>query len=216
MNLHIVYQDNHFLVVKKDFGVPQSKLEQDVRESLTKQNGKVGFLQSLNTLDALTSGLVVYMLSSKANERMQQAEVSYKFLCVTVGKPEPLAGCFSANVENLDDGRLGLAPPIKLSFGVKFYYKLLNTVSKISLVEVSKDDCKTADVRFGLSQLGSPVFGDKFYNGDTLVQNTNLGLLLYQIELEHPTTHNKMLFKCSPVEDTKPWSFFDLEKLFKI
>ena len=68
MNLHIVYQDNHFLVVKKDFGVPQSKLEQDVRESLTKQNGKVGFLQSLNTLDALTSGLVVYMLSSKANQ----------------------------------------------------------------------------------------------------------------------------------------------------
>ena len=65
MNLHIVYQDNHFLVVKKDFGVPQSKLEQDVRESLTKQNGKVGFLQSLNTLDALTSGLVVYMLSSR-------------------------------------------------------------------------------------------------------------------------------------------------------
>lgn len=216
MELHIVYQDNHFLVVKKDFGITQDLLDENVQEYLIKQNGKFGFCQPLITLSTVSAGLVVYVRSRKAFERMQDADIVYKFLCVTVGKPEPVRGGFSVNVEKLPDGRLGIAPPIKQSFRIGFYYKLLETVSQISLVQISKYNSSIADVRFGLAQLGCPVFGDKLYSGDKLAKNTNLGLMLYGIEFEHPTTRCKMVFKCSPVEDTKPWSYFNLEKLFKI
>lgn len=215
MDLHIMYQDNHLFVVKKDFNVKIEQLDIAVKEFLTKQNGSANYLKRLNNLDSLSSGVVVYVLTSKAYLRLTKQEVDAKFLCVTVGSTQNAEGYFTANVEDLGQGKLGIAPPVKNSFKIDLYYKLLQTQSKISLFEVVLGSLDAKQLRFAMSQLKCPVFGDRLYGGDTLAQNTNLALMLYSVEIEHPTTHNKMTFKCIPTEDAKPWSYFKLDNLFK-
>ena len=216
MDLHILFEDNHLLVLKKDFSVKLSDLDKKVESYFQQKKGKIGFLKRLFDLNNLASGIIVYVLTSKAFERMQNAEISFKFLSVTVGKPAQAFGYFSANVEKLDGDKLGIAPLIKNSYLISFYYKLLATNSKISLVETLIGSADANAVRFGLAEVKSPVFGDKIYGGDCLAENTNLALLLFEVGFEHPTTHNRMLFRCSPIEDTKPWAYFDLNKLYKI
>ena len=216
MNLHILFEDNHILVLKKDFSIELTELDKDVESYLKNKNGKVGFLKRLFGFNKLASGIVVYCLTSKGFERLQKTDMAYKFLAVTVGKPQQAFGFYSANVENLTEEKLGIAPPIKGSYPISFYYKLLAEKSKISLIEISINSCDANAVRFGLAELKAPVFGDKLYGGDSLAENTNLALVLFELWFEHPTTHNKMLFRCSPVEDVKPWAYFDLNKLYKI
>ena len=215
MDLHIVYQDNHLFVVKKDFNTKLESLDKEVKDFLTKQNGSANYLKRLNSIDSLSSGIVVYVLTSKAYSRLTQQDIDAKYLCVTVGSPQNAEGYFCANVEDLGQDKLGIAPPIKNSYKIDLYYKLLQTQSKISLQEVVLGGFDTKQIRFAMSELKSPVFGDKLYGGDILAPNTNLALMLYSLEVEHPTTHNKMTFKCIPTEDVKPWSYFDLDKLFK-
>ena len=216
MDLHIVYQDNHLFVVKKEHNVTIDALDERVKLFLGKQKEKIGYLQRLTSLDTLSSGLVVYVLTSKAYERLCNQDIAYKFLSVNVGAPKQPAGYFSANVEDLGQGKLGLAPPIQQSYKVEFYYKMIDKQSTISLIELTQNNADTSATRFGAKQLGCPVFGDKLYEGDILAPNTNLALVLYSIEFEHPTTHSKLMLKCSPIEDAKPWSYFNLDKLYKI
>lgn len=216
MNLHILFEDNHLLVLKKDFMTKIEELDKQVEGYIVSKKQKVGYLKRLYHLDQLASGIVVYVLTSKAFERLEQNETYFKFLSVNVGSFEQGFGYFNANVEKLPNNKLGIAPPIKNSFTISFYYKLLSTQSKINLVESSISTPNTDALRFGFSQIGVPVFGDKLYGGDSLAQNTNLALLLFETSFEHPTTHQKMLFRCSPVESAKPWAYFDLNKLYKI
>lgn len=216
MDLHIVYQDNHLFVVKKEHNIAISVLDEQVKTFLSEPKGKLGYLQRINELDKLTSGIVVYVLTSKAYERLCSQDFVYKYLAVVVGVPNVAAGYFSANVEDLGQDKLGLAPPIKQSYKVDFYYKLLEKCSSISLLEMTKNNYDTKSLRFGATQVGCAIFGDKLYGGDKLAPNTNLALVLYSVEFEHPTTHNKMVLRCSPVEDVKPWSYFKLDKLYKM
>ena len=216
MDLHIVYQDNHLFVVKKEHNTKIESLDEQVKTFLVEQKGKNGYLQRLSTLDNLSSGIVIYVLTSKAYERLLGQDFVYKYLAVTLGAPKTTAGYYSVNVEDLGNGKLGIAPPIKQSHMIDFYYKMLDKYAQISLLEMTKKDTDTDAVRFGASQLGCPVFGDKLYNGDKLVQNTNLALVLYSVEFEHPTTHDRLVLRCSPVEDVKPWSYFKLDKLYKM
>lgn len=215
MNMHIVYEDNHILILKKDFMFSMSHLDEQVKAYLESKKEKVGYVKRLFNLDSLASGLVCYVLTSKAFERLEKTEFYYKFLAVSVGKPQNASGYFNANVEDLGNEKLGIAPPIKNSFNVNFYYKLLETKSQISLVECGQNTPNCSAVRFGLSEIGAPVFGDKLYRGDALAENTNLALVLFELTFEHPTTHNKMVFRCSPIEDAKPWAYFDLNKIYK-
>ena len=216
MNLHILYQDNHLFVVKKEHNVSIDALDEQVKLFLSNQKEKLGYIQRMQKLDKLTSGIVVYVLTSKAYERLCAQDFVYKYLAVVLGVPKNPSGYFSANVEDLGQGRLGLAPPIKQSYEIDFYYKLLDKCSSISLIEITKNDENADAIKFGAMQIGCPVFGDKLYGGDKLAPNTNLALVLYSIELEHPTTHNKLVLKCSPIEDSKPWSYFNLDKLYKM
>lgn len=216
MNLHILFEDNHLLILKKDFSIDISNLDKSVEEYLVSKNQKVGYLKRLFDLNKLASGIVVYALTSKAFERLQQQDIYFKYLTVCVGEVKQASGYFSANVEDLGNDKLGIAPPIKNSYEISFYFKHIATKSSICLIESTMSTQNTNAIRFGLSQVGLPVFGDKLYGGDSLAKNTNLALLLFEVCVEHPTTHNKMTFRCSPVEDSKPWSYFDLNKFYKL
>ena len=216
MDLHILFEDNHFLVVKKDFLTQLFDIDKQVEQYLEKKQGKIGFLKRLFDMDKLVSGILVYVKTSKAFDRLTSQEPTFKFLSVCVGRPKQNDGYFSANVQQQKNGKLELAPKIKDSFETSFYYKHLQTVSKISLIETSISSPNSDAVRFGLSSLSLAVFGDKLYGGDSLAKNTNLALLLFEVCFEHPTTHQKMIFRCSPIEDAKPWSYFDLNKIYKI
>ncbi|MBQ7602873.1 MAG: hypothetical protein IJU58_01845 [Clostridia bacterium] len=215
MDLHTVYQDNHLFVVKKEHNMTIDALDECVKLFLSTQKQKIGYLQRLTSLDSLACGLVVYALTSKAYDRLKEQDFAYKFLTINIGAPNVPAGYFSANVEDLGNGKLGLAPPIKQSFKVDFYYKLIEKYSSISLLEFTKNNFDTLGLRFGAKQLKCPVFGDKLYEGDVLAPNTNLAMVLYCIEFEHPTTHSRLVLKCSPTEDAKPWSYFNLDKFYK-
>ena len=65
-----LYIDNHILVVGKDHNISLSDLKERVKEDLKKENQKNSFVEQINPLSSLASGIVVFALSSKAKDRL--------------------------------------------------------------------------------------------------------------------------------------------------
>ena len=87
-------------------------------------------------------------------------------------------------------------------------YKTIETVDKVSLVDVKILTGRSHQIRVQMSEIGVPVFGDVKYGGDTLAKGHNLALWAYELSFIHPTTRKKMTFNYLPSTNMVPWNVF--------
>lgn len=229
--LDVLYEDNHLIVVVKPQNVPtQSDSSKDksllemVKDYVKVKENKPGdaFIGLVHRLDRPTGGVMVFAKTSKCAKRLgeQLADGSFekKYFAVTVSTPRDRNGRIESwlvkdtanNIVKVVPGAIEGAKKAILD------YKVLENNAKVALVDVKLITGRSHQARVQLKSLGTPIFGDAKYGGDTLAKGHNLALWAYSLRFYHPVTKEPFVFKVSPPQEKTPWNCFVLDKYVNI
>ncbi len=218
MKSKIVLFDEDVLVAFKqknvDFGEFSAQVETSAKSK--RQCELTPFYSVAKQID----GLCVYtqneMASKNLTQQLSNGEMELTFYAVVVGNLAEQKGTYSACVAI--DKQTGLYTHIpELNYDAinfAFEYEVKERVDKISLVKIKGAVTDANLIRFALYDMGASVFGDKDYKGDTLAKDTFMALTLAELRFVQSKSEAERTFIVVP--EGKPWSFFNLDKWFKI
>lgn len=226
----ILYEDNHIIVVLK----PQmtaccpdesrdDNLFDQIKKYIKTAYNKPGnvYLGLVHRLDRPTGGVMVYAKTSKAaarlTEGLQSGDFEKKYLTVVCGALSEERGTLCNYLrKNTVNNMVYICTPSEE--GAKYAeldYKLVESKSKYSLVEVRLHTGRTHQIRVQMAGISHPVFGDMRYGG-ALAQKGKLALWAYSLSFSHPITKERLKFIVEPPRDETPWKAFDLSKTMEI
>lgn len=218
----IIYEDNHLLVVEKPVNMLSQSdstndldlltvLKQDLKERYSKP-GNV-YLGLVHRLDRPVGGVMVFAKTSKATSRLSESirkrEFKKKYLAIVNSVPLKLQDTLihyllkdnSTNtVSVVDKNKAGAKEAI-------LDYKVLKSNKNYSLVEINLHTGRSHQIRVQFAAIGTPLYGDKKYNLNSENKEKQIALWSSQIEMEHPTTKEKMIFNSTPLS-VYPWNLF--------
>ena len=211
MELNVIYEDNHVIVVEKPCNVPSqadstgdedmlSLVKQYIKEKYQKP-GEV-YLGLVHRLDRPVGGIMVFARTSKAASRLSEAirtnQFSKTYLAVVNGSFDEKKG----RLENYlwKDEALNKSMVVsKEKRGAKLAslsYEVLEEKESFSLVKIHLETGRHHQIRVQFAHIGHPLYGDQKYGKDNV--NQQIALWACQLEFKHPTKDEIMNFKCMP------------------
>ncbi len=197
---------------------PQNKVLSDYENEL-KQRFNLDYLKSVYPLEPLAGGIVLLAKSENELKKLSKLyldnEMEFTFYAVVVGEKEKTSQVVNAFLA-VDKKTTRLSRVPKLNKDAKqtiVEYTLLQSVKQIALVKLKTNQFFDGSVRFSCFDMATPIFGDALYGGDSLAKNTNLSLILGNLRFKQGDDY--LNFVAYPNE-SKPWTYFDVEKYFKI
>lgn len=225
-NLTVLYEDNQIIVVVKPQNVPvqadssgDDDLLSAVKRYIKEKYSKPGeaYIGLVHRLDRPTGGVMVFARTSKAaarlQEQMKNGLFEKKYLAVTVGTPRDRQGRLSQYLVKDEKNNMVRVVPTALEGAKKaeLEYKVLEIVGPVSLVDIKLITGRSHQARVQMQSMGTPIFGDARYGGDTLAKGHNLALWAYELRFYHPVNKNPFVFKVFPPLDETPWNVFPVE-----
>ena len=211
-DLRILYEDNHIIVVIKPKNIPSqadSTKDKDVVNMLKKylkekykKEGNV-YLGLVHRLDRPVEGIMVFAKTSKAASRLskmvQDHDFQKTYLAVVHGKTkdkEELINKISKDKYNntyLDDnGKEAILNYERLKY---------DEIDNLSVLKVNLKTGRHHQIRFQLSNINHPIYGDQRYGRQDKKQ---IKLCAYKLKFMHPVKKDEMEFKYIP-----DWSILD-------
>ena len=213
LNLDVIYEDNHIIVVKKQPNIPSQAdktadmdmltlIKEYIKEKYDKP-GKV-YLGLVHRLDRPVGGVMVFAKTSKAASRLsdqvREKVFKKKYLAVVDGKFEESTGVLEdylykdernnmSKVVSKDKKNAKLA---KLDYEVLKY----NEVKNLSLLKINLHTGRHHQIRVQLSNFKHSIFGDQKYG--TRGKGKQIALWSYYLEIVHPVTKERMEFEDLP------------------
>ena len=233
VDLEILFDDNHCLVVVKPTGVSTGRdhrgedsfielvraVWQKRKEALAGASDKKGYLVPIHFLDRPVSGVMLFALSSKAaarfNQQFRQRTVKKSYLALVEGIPHDKDATLSdfllkdhdKNLVTVVDGATPGAKPCQLS------YDRLAINAGRALLQVTLHTGRSHQIRVQLSQRGWPIAGDVKYGGEPLPEGRErLCLHAYRLQFTHPTLRTEMCFT-APLPDFWHTIWHDIQKI---
>lgn len=224
--IHILFEDNHLLVVEKPPNMLTqgdstgdidllSALKEDMRIRYNKP-GNV-YLGLVHRLDRPVGGAMVFAKTSKAasrlSEQIRKNELEKKYLAVAFGRPEKPSGTLvnflakdeSSNtvrvVINADEGKMA-----------SLEYSVLDFTQGMSLIEIKLHTGRSHQIRVQLSAMGHPLYGDQKYGMNLNKPGMQLALWSVEIGFTHPTLKQFQSYRSLP-PDIYPWNLFSIDYL---
>ena len=214
-NLHILYEDNHLLVVIKPINIlSQSDHTKDLdmltilKKYLKEKYQKPGnvYLGLVHRLDRPTGGIMVFARTSKAASRLsKQIKDGYfkkSYLAVVHGKTNKKGILKNYLLKEKDKSIITTKEKGKYA---ELDYELLeyNETYDLSLLKINLKTGRNHQIRVQFKGINHPLYGDNRYNNE---KAKNLGLYAYKLEFIHPTTKEKLTFTNYP--DYDPFTKF--------
>ena len=219
MNLKIIYEDNHIIVVEKPPNIPsQGDKTEDVnmltliKEYLKEKYNKPGnvYLGLVHRVDRPVGGIMVFAKTSKAASRLsnQVREKIFKkeYLAIVDGKPERNKGILEDYL--LKNEKTNTSKIVKENTPGSKYAKLEYEVLKyneeidLSLLKILLHTGRHHQIRVQLAGMGHSICGDQKYG--TRGRGKQISLWAYKLTIEHPITKESMTFTDIP-EPIGPW-----------
>ena len=216
MNINILYEDNHVLVVEKPINVPtqeDNSKDKDLltilKEYIKEKYNKPGnvYLGLVHRLDRPVGGVMVFAKTSKAASRLSEQIRTNKFNKVYN------AIC---NGNLLDEGRLedkllkdtkrNIVKVDKNGKIAILNYKKIMKKSDLTLVEIKLETGRSHQIRVQMSHNNTPLYGDQKYNKHAKV-GEQLALFAKKLEFYHPITKELMTFEL-PLPNREPFIKF--------
>ncbi len=213
MELNVIYEDNHIIVVEKPAGIPtQADISGDidmytlVKEYIRKKYNKPGnvFVGIVHRLDRPVGGIMVFARTSKGASRLSE-EVrnrSFKktYLAIVSGLFKEKSGTLQ-NYLLKDESKNKSFVVSKGTRGAKealLDYEVIseNKVNNTSLVMVNLHTGRHHQIRLQFANIGHPLLGDSKYGKDS--GKSNIRLWAYKLRFKHPTRDEIMEFKLEP------------------
>ena len=228
----ILFEDNHLLVAVKPAGVLSQSDMTGALDMLTllksylvdkyKKPGEA-YLGLLHRLDRPVCGVMVFAKTSKCagriSEQIRNRTVKKKYRAIVYGtfdeeKGEIRSFLLKNSKTNLVEVFQEKAKAPKDAKECSLDYEVIGQGRiagvPVSLLSIDLHTGRSHQIRAQLSSIGHPIVGDRKYgkgpnrfSGDILLQS-------YHLELDHPVSHERMVFEI-PLSEEEPWNQFAKE-----
>ncbi|MDW0117842.1 RluA family pseudouridine synthase [Sporosarcina thermotolerans] len=223
MIIHILYEDNHLLVVEKPVNLPVQADESGdadlltlLKEDLKKRYQKPGnvYLGLVHRLDRPVGGVMVFAKTSKAASRLsdvlRKREMERTYLTV-------VRGSLKKNYDVLEhhlwkDTKKNKVHTVKAGHpdGKKaiLQYEAIEEMDGMSLLNVRLHTGRSHQIRVQLAAVGTPLYGDQKYGQQVNKPGQQIALWANTLEFPHPTTKELMKFESIP-PSVHPWTIWE-------
>jgi pseudouridylate synthase len=230
MNLKVIYEDNHIIVVVKPVGIPvQADKTGDkdmltiIKEYLKEKYNKPGnvYLGLVHRLDRMVGGVMVFAKTSKAASRLseyiRQKNVKKRYLAIVngtlpVNNKKVLLEDYLVKNERLNMSKVTTKDNKKAKLASLEYTTLKNfkyNNKEYSLVDIDLHSGRHHQIRVQFSNISHPLYGDIKYGQKVNKVGQNLALWSYYLSFFHPTKDEYLEFSFKPNEldsHDKIWS----------
>ena len=222
--LHIVYEDEHLIVIDKPAGlvVHPAAGNRDrtlVNALLAHCAGSLSGIGGIerpgivHRLDKDTSGLMVAAKSDAAHRGLAEQFASHSleraYTAIAWGVPTPRQGEYSGNIGRSPHNRQKMAVLARGGRTALTRYRVIRVLGKekglglASMVECRLATGRTHQIRVYMAHAGYPLVGDPVYGGGgrkrlqaiSMVRFGRQALHAQLIGFIHPITHEKLYFK---------------------
>lgn len=225
MDLNVIYEDNHIIVVVKPVGVPsQADKTGDIdmitivkgylREKYEKK-GNV-YLGLVHRLDRMVGGVMVFAKTSKASSRISEyirnKDMKKKYFAIVNGKMEIKKEYitlenFLVKNERINMSRVVTDKNIKNAKLAILEYKVIKNIiynnKDYSIIDIKLHTGRHHQIRLQFANIGYPLYGDQKYGQKINKIGQNVGLFSYYLEFPHPTKDEICKFEIMPYEVKK-------------
>lgn len=226
MNLEVVYEDNHIIVVRKPANVLTqgdstndiSMLEiiKDYIKIKYKKEGNV-FLGLLHRLDRPVSGIMVFARTSKGasriSDQIRRKVFKKTYYAVLLGNLKENKGDLKDYLyKNKKENKVYVVDKNhKEAKLAELSYEVIERKENMTLVKIDLKTGRAHQIRVQFASKGYPLYGDKRYAKNLNKNNNQIALFSNKIEFEHPTKKEKLEF-CIKPNKIYPWNLFDYLK----
>lgn len=213
MDLKVLYEDNHIIVVEKPVNIPSQEdktgdidmltiIKSYIKEKYNKP-GEV-YLGLVHRLDRPTGGVMVFARTSKAasrlSEQIRDKKFQKKYLAIVDGKMEENSGVMKdfllknekTNMSKVVKEGTKNAKEAVLDYEVVKYNEEIN----MSVVKITLHTGRHHQIRVQFASRNHSLSGDQKYG--TRGRGKGLALWAYSLSFIHPTTKEEMTFECYP------------------
>jgi 23S rRNA pseudouridine1911/1915/1917 synthase len=226
MDIPILYEDNHLLIVEKPMNMPvQEDASGDpdlltlLKKDLKIRYNKAGnvYLGLVHRLDRPVGGAIVFAKTSKAASRLADAlrkrNIQRKYLAVVRGIPRKKEALLEHFLYK--NARKNLVQIVSRDHqnGKKavLEYKVLGSRDNLSLLAVKLHTGRSHQIRVQLAGSGFPLFGDQKYGQHANRPGQQIALWAYSLEFEHPVKKEAVKIESCP-PNKHPWNLWDYVK----
>ena len=211
MDLDIVFEDEHLLVVNKSAPlavIPSSLVptEPTLAAGLMAYLGPSAAIHPVNRLDRGTTGLMVVAKSGYIHDqlrrRLHSGDFFRSYLAICVGAPEPPQGTIALPI--------GRAPGSAIRRQIdsagqsaRTDYRLLRVRSGLSLVALMPWTGRTHQIRVHMAAIGCPLAGDWLYGTEDRGLISRPALHAVRLAFTHPVTGEHLSFTAPLPGDMK-------------
>ena len=199
LDLDVVYEDEHLLVVDKPAGLVSHPSGPEVRVTLAHGLLSLGAAGGdperpgiVHRLDRDTSGLLVAARSEKAYELLSTAirerRVERRYLALVRGAPRSRTGRIEAPIGRDRHDRARHSLDTETPREAVTWFELLEELAEHSLLEVRLETGRTHQIRVHLEAIELPVAGDPVYGVGGALGLTRQFLHAHRLRFEHPLT----------------------------
>lgn len=200
--LNILYEDNHIIVVVKNYNIPvQEDSSKDIdmltliKNYLKEKYNKKGnvYLGLVHRLDRPVGGVMVFAKTSKAasrlsNEiRLKKVEKRYMALVHNHTKEKETLKDYLLKDEKTNTSYID-----KNGKEAVLEYNLIEYRKDMSLIDINLITGRHHQIRVQLSSHNYPIYGDQKYGIDK--QGIQIHLWAYKLKFKHPTKDEIMEF----------------------
>ena len=211
MDIRVLYEDNHLLVVEKPANVPVQADASGDEDLLTACKGYIKdkyqkpgevYLGLVHRLDRPVGGVMVFARTSKAAARLTEqfsAHKARKRYAAIVEGAAPAEGRLTDYLfKNESTNTTSVVPEdTPGSKQAKLSFRTLAREKGLSLLDVDLQTGRPHQIRVQLSHAGFPIHGDQRYNPNARV-GEQIRLWAYALTIAHPTLKEEMTFYALP------------------
>ncbi|MFN8310926.1 MAG: RluA family pseudouridine synthase [Chitinophagales bacterium] len=223
MELDVLYEDNHLLIVNKPAGVlsqvdksGDESIETLAKKYLKEKYNKPGeaFIGIAHRIDRPVSGVLVLARTSKAltrlNEMFRNREIKKTYWAVVENKPERDTATLVQWLKKNEKKNMSHAFNEERSDAQRseLTYHYLASSNNYHLLEVDPLTGRHHQIRVQLASMGCIIKGDLKYGAKRSNSDGSIHLHARSIKFVHPVKKEEMVIT-APVPDDVVWKFFE-------
>ena len=204
LNLSIVFEDEHLIVVDKPHNLlsvsSDGEKERTVHAFLTdyirggnSRNSRR--LWIVHRLDRATSGLMIFARTEEAQQLLKEQwpEVEKTYLALIKGELPQSQGTLVSHLDETSPVRVYSAPPSERTRKAVTHYKVLKRKGNVQLLELRLETGRRNQLRVQLADEGCPILGDRIYG--SAESAPRLALHSTSLKFRHPVTGKQLSFE---------------------